>query len=94
MFIGLGASFILRSDATSGGLDVISVFLNKQFKIPIYFSLYVFDLTIILLQLLYNDFRQIIYGIVVVLSTSLVIKFMTQCKSHSSMTFTRSKQQY
>ncbi len=94
MFIGLGAGFILRSDATSGGLDVISVILKKHFNIPIHFSLYVFDLMIILLQLLYNDFHQIVYGMIVVLSTSLVIKFMTQYKSHSSMTLTLSKQQH
>lgn len=71
--IGLSLSIIIRAGASSGGMDIPPLLLEKYCKIPVSVSLYVFDLVILLLQMGYNRPDMILYGIVLVLIYSLAL---------------------
>ena len=65
--IGASLSIIIRAGASSGGMDIPPLVLERYLKIPVSVSLYVFDFCILLLQAAYNDINGILYGIVLVL---------------------------
>ena len=71
--IGLALSIIIRAGASSGGMDIPPLILERYFKIPVSVSLYVFDFCILLLQITYNSIDMILYGIVLVLIYTIVL---------------------
>lgn len=71
--IGLSLSIIIRAGASSGGMDIPPLILERYFKIPVSVSLYVFDFCILLLQITYNSVDMILYGIILVLIYTAVL---------------------
>lgn len=71
--IGLALSIIIRAGASSGGMDIPPLILERYFKIPVSVSLYVFDFCILILQITYNSIDMILYGIVLVLIYTIVL---------------------
>lgn len=71
--IGLSLSIVIRCGASTGGMDIPPLILNKYFKIPVSAGLYVFDILILLGQAVYNRPEKILYGILLVLIYSLVL---------------------
>lgn len=71
--IGLGLGMVIRSGASTGGMDIPPLILNKYFKVPVSMGLYLFDSIILLAQLLYNPFEKILYGILLMMVYSTVI---------------------
>lgn len=73
IMIGFAIGFVIRAGASTGGMDIPPLVLNKKFGIPVSVLLYVFDFTILILQMLFSNAEQIIYGIVLVLIYTLVL---------------------
>lgn len=73
VFIGLGCGIVLRLGYSTGGADVIPVFLNKKTGISVGFWMNFTDTIILLGQIMFATSEEILYGIVVVGITSLVI---------------------
>ena len=48
--IGLSLGIVIRAGASTGGMDIPPLVLNRYFKIPVSVSLYVFDICILLAQ--------------------------------------------
>lgn len=71
--IGLGLGIVIRSGASTGGMDIPPLVLNKYFRLPVSVGLYIFDSIILLSQLLYNPFEKILYGILLMIIYSTVI---------------------
>lgn len=71
--IGLALGIVLRSGASTGGMDIPPLVLNHFFKIPVSVSLYVFDFIILSSQSLYNPLERLLYGIILILLTSIVL---------------------
>lgn len=71
--IGLGLGIVIRSGASTGGMDIPPLVLNKYFRLPVSVGLYIFDSIILLSQLLYNPFEKILYGILLMIVYSTVI---------------------
>lgn len=71
--IGLALGIVLRSGASTGGMDIPPLVLNHFFKIPVSVSLYVFDFIILSSQALYNPLERLLYGIILILLTSIVL---------------------
>lgn len=73
--LGIGASLgiVIRSGASTGGMDIPPLVLNHYFRIPISASLYVFDFIILLLQAVYNPTEKLLYGVLLVLIYSIVL---------------------
>lgn len=71
--IGLSLGLVIRAGASTGGMDIPPLVLNKYFKIPVSASLYVFDFIILLMQISYNPAEKVLYGILLVLIYTMVL---------------------
>lgn len=72
-FIGTAIGLVIRAGASTGGMDIPPLVLNKKFGISVSVSMYVFDTAILLLQMLFSDKEQILYGILLVLTYTVVL---------------------
>jgi uncharacterized membrane-anchored protein YitT (DUF2179 family) len=73
ILIGMGIGIVIKAGASTGGMDIPPLVLNKKFGFPISASLYGFDFTILLLQMLFANKEQVLYGILLVLTYTIVL---------------------
>ena len=71
--IGLAITMVIRAGASTGGMDIPPLILNKYFKLPVSAGLYVFDTVILVCQFFFTDNDRILYGILLVLVYTIVI---------------------
>lgn len=71
--IGIALGVVIRSGASTGGMDIPPLVLNRFFKIPVSVSLYVFDFCILILQFSFTPIDKILYGIVLTLIYTTVL---------------------
>ena len=71
--IGAAIGIVIRMGASTGGMDIPPLVLNRYFKIPVSGSIYVFDMMILLLQASRSSGEQILYGILLVIVYSTVL---------------------
>ena len=84
--IGLAVGIVIREGASTGGMDIPPLVLNKLMKIPVSVSLYVFDVCILMSQALFTDVEKILYGIVLVcLYTMVIDKLMLMGSSQTEI---------
>ena len=73
VMIGAGMGIVIRAGASTGGMDIPPLVLQKKLKIPVSLSLYAFDCCILLLQALFSNVEQVLYGLVMVLLYTLTL---------------------
>lgn len=73
LMIGVGIGMVIRCGASTGGMDIPPLVLNKKFGIPISISLYVLDCVVLLSQMIYKDKERVLYGILLVVIYSFVL---------------------
>ena len=73
LFIGVSIGIVIRAGASTGGMDIPPLVLNKKFGTPVSVVLYALDFAILLLQMLFSDIDEILYGIVLVMIYTLVL---------------------
>lgn len=73
MGIGFGLSIVIRAGASTGGMDIPPLVLNKYFKIPVSVGIYLFDTIILLSQAPYTPFENVLYGILLMIVYSTVL---------------------
>lgn len=84
--IGLGIGIVIRAGASSGGVDILALIVNKKFHIPVHIVLYAIDLIVLILQIPARDVTQIFYGVVAsALSSILLNKTLTAGASLSQI---------
>ncbi len=71
--IGTSLAMIIRIGASTGGMDIPPLVLNKYFKVPVSVSLYVFDFVILIGQMMFSPKRTSLYGIVLVLVYTITL---------------------
>lgn len=71
--IGTSIAIVIRAGASTGGMDIPPLIINKYTRISVSVSLYVFDCIILVLQAAFSDKEKILYGIVLVLIYSIVL---------------------
>lgn len=71
--IGVGIGLILKSNASTGGIDILAILLNKKLNIPVALVLNGIDLIVLGLQMSFSDTTHVIYGIVTVMITSVML---------------------
>lgn len=74
--IGLALGMVIRAGASTGGMDIPPLVLQKLFRIPVSVSMYCFDLCILLLQVMLRPAESVLYGILLVLIYTLVLDKM------------------
>jgi len=74
--VGVSLGMVIRCGASTGGMDIPPIILNKFFKIPVSVSMYVFDFSILLLQAPLHRAENILYSILFVLISMIVLDKM------------------
>lgn len=70
---GVGIGLVIKAGASTGGMDIPLLILNKRKGISIGVAMYAMDTLLLLLQASFSNSNSILYGIVVVIVTSVVI---------------------
>lgn len=73
IMIGFSIGIVIRAGASTGGMDIPPLILNKKFRIPISVTLYILDFAVLILQMFYTDKERVLYGILMVLIYTLVL---------------------
>ena len=74
--IGVALGIVIRSGASTGGLDIPPLVLNKWFKLPVSATMLAFDIIVLLMQAVFSPMPQVLYGIVMVLIHTVVMDKM------------------
>lgn len=73
LLMGTGIGLVIKVGGSTGGMDIPPIILNKLFGLSIPVMIYVGDTALLLIQALYSSTEQVLYGILVVLLTSIVM---------------------
>lgn len=71
--VGISLGITIRTGASTGGMDIPPLVLNKYFHIPVSASMLVFDMLILCLQAAFSPLQQCLYGIVMVIVYTVVL---------------------
>ena len=71
--VGIGVGLMIRSEASSGGMDIIAIILNRKLGIPVFIMVNVFDFIILCMQATFSNPTKILYSIVLVFVTSFML---------------------
>ncbi len=71
--IGVSLGMVIRAGASTGGMDIPPLVLNKLCRLPVSVNMFFFDLLILLTQAMSTPADQILYGILVVLISTTVL---------------------
>ncbi len=81
VFIGIGVGIVFRSNATTGGIDIVQNIMNKYLHIPFSTAIYLTDGVIILIAMLIN-FELGLYAVgAMIISAILVDRLSIEGKS-------------
>lgn len=73
IMIGVGIGIVIRAGASTGGMDIPPLVLNKKLGIPVSVLLYGFDFTILIMQMLFTSKEDCLYGILLVMIYTFVL---------------------
>ena len=73
LMIGFGIGIVITAGASTGGMDIPPLILNKKIGLPVSVTLYALDVTVLVLQMLFSYREQILYGILLVLIYTVVL---------------------
>lgn len=71
--LGIGTGLMIRAGASSGGVDVLAIILNKKMGIPVFIFVNIFDFSILCIQATFSNPTKILYSIIVVFVTSFML---------------------
>ena len=76
--LGIGAALgvVIRAGASTGGMDIPPLVLQKWFHWPVSATMMVFDVAIVLGQVPFSPLPQVLYGIVMILTHTIVMDKM------------------
>jgi uncharacterized membrane-anchored protein YitT (DUF2179 family) len=73
IMIGFSIGMVIRAGASTGGMDIPPLVLNKKFGLPVSAFMYGIDFTILISQMLFANKEQVLYGILLVLIYTTVL---------------------
>lgn len=73
ILIGFALGIVIRAGASTGGMDIPPLILNRKFGLSVSVMLYVFDFMILLGQALFSDREAILYGVLLVMTYTIVL---------------------
>lgn len=72
--VGISLAIIIRAGASSGGMDIPPIILNRLFHIPMSYSMYAFDGLIVISLTKFYDMESILYGIILVMVYTMALE--------------------
>ena len=73
LLMGAGIGLVIKVGGSTGGMDIPPIILHKLFGFSIPVMIYVGDTALLLIQAIYSSTEQVLYGILVVLLSSIVM---------------------
>ncbi|MEY8356355.1 YitT family protein [Lachnospiraceae bacterium 54-53] len=73
LLIGAGIGMVIRAGASTGGMDIPPLIVNKKWNLSVSMTMSVFDCLILLSQMVFSDKEQILYGILLVILYTMVL---------------------
>lgn len=73
LLVGLGMGLVLRVGASTGGMDIPPLILNRKAGIPVGASMYVFDFIILAVQASFAGLEKMLYSVVLIIVYTVVI---------------------
>ncbi len=73
LLIGAGIGVVIRMGASTGGMDIPPLVLNKKLGLPVSVTMNVMDTGILLLQMVFSNKEMVLYGILLVLAYTGVL---------------------
>ena len=74
--VGLGLGLVIRSGASTGGMDIPPLILEKKLRVPVSLSMYCFDFLILVPQMFFRPVENVLYGIILMMIYTFVIDKM------------------
>ena len=74
--IGVALGMVIRAGASTGGMDIPPLVLQKWFRWPVSITMMLFDIVILLVQAAFSQPEQVLYGIVLVITHTIVMDKM------------------
>ena len=71
--IGASLALIIRLGASTGGMDIPPLILNKKLGVPVSISMYVFDFAILAGQMAFSERQASLYGIILVMVYTITL---------------------
>ena len=71
--IGISLGITIRAGASTGGMDIPPLVLNKWFHLPVSATMMAFDFAILAMQAAFSPIQQSLYGIVLVIVYTVVL---------------------
>lgn len=71
--IGIGIGLVIQAGASTGGMDIPPLVIQKKTGISVSITLYLFDFGILLLQMFISDQEQVLYGILLVAIYTVIL---------------------
>lgn len=71
--LGLALGMVMRGGASTGGMDIPPLMLQKFFRIPVPVSLWTFDFCIMLTQMSFHAMEDLLYGVLLLMVTSFAL---------------------
>lgn len=73
--LGLGGSLgmVIRGGASTGGMDIPPLVIQKLLHIPVSFTLWAFDFCIMLSQMMFHPLEDLLYGVVLLMVLSMAL---------------------
>ena len=71
--IGAAIGIVIRTGASTGGMDIPPLVLNKLFRLPVSVTMYLFDFVILILQAFSCTGEEVLYGILLILIYTIVL---------------------
>lgn len=73
VMIGTAIGIVIKCNASTGGMDIPPLVINKKMGVPVSVSMYVFDFIILLSQVFYTNTEMVLYGLVLVFTYTMVL---------------------
>ena len=73
MGLGLSLGMVIRGGASTGGMDIPPLILNKLFHVSVSASLWVFDFCIMLSQMAFHPLEDLLYGGLLLIIISITL---------------------
>lgn len=71
--IGVGIGIVIKAGASTGGMDIPPLILNKKIGLPVSVGLYVCDVLILTGQMFFRDTEKSLYGILLVMIYTVLV---------------------
>ncbi len=73
VLMGLGLGLVIGAGASTGGMDIPVIIVNRKLGISVSVAMYVMDTCILMSQILFSDISSLAYGIVLIATTTFTI---------------------